>query len=144
MAIRDINLSQGIIITAFAFRSAGEVPRPPEAMQIPVLIDSNIYQLRGQLERIEIDRAIKTLTSSDLLRLQRFAKFRVRGLGRAASGRDWEDLLGEALYRTLKGTDDTKTAGIGTEKCLSCSTSRAQYRASRVSGSGSSKRATLI
>jgi CheY-like chemotaxis protein len=108
MAIRDINLSQGIIITAFAFRSAGEVPRPPEAMQIPVLIDSNIYQLRGQLERIEIDRAIKTLTSSDLLRLQRFAKFRVRGLGRAASGRDWEDLLGEALYRTLKGTDDTQ------------------------------------
>jgi hypothetical protein len=77
-------------------------------MQIPVLIDSNIYQLRGQLERIEIDRAIKTLTSSDLLRLQRFAKFRVRGLGRAASGRDWEDLLGEALYRTLKGTDDTQ------------------------------------
>jgi hypothetical protein len=66
------------------------------------------YQLRGLLERIEIDRAIKTLTSSDLARLQRFAKFRVRGLGRAASGRDWEELLGEALYRTLKGTDDVQ------------------------------------
>ena len=108
LAIHNIDPSQGLIITAFAFRSAGEVPRPPEAMHIPVLVDSNIYQLRGLLERIEIHRAIRTLTSSDLLRLQRFAKFRVRGLGRAASGRDWEDLLGEALYRTLKGTDVTQ------------------------------------
>lgn len=106
LAIRNIDPSQGVIITAFAFRSAGEVPRPPEAMHIPVLIDSNIDHLRGLLERIEIDRAIKTLTSSDLLRLQRFAKFRVRSLGRAASGKDWEDLLAEALHRTLIGTED--------------------------------------
>lgn len=108
MAIRDIDPSQGIIITAFAFRSAGEVNRPPEAMHIPVLVDSNIYQLRGLLERIEIDRAIKALSPSQLLRLQKFAKFRIRGLGRAASGRDWEDLLGEALHRTLMGTKDTR------------------------------------
>jgi hypothetical protein len=60
------------------------------------------------LEKIEIDRAIKALTSSELLRLQRFAKFRVRGLGRAASGKDWEDLLGEALYRTLMGAEDSQ------------------------------------
>ncbi|HEX4920112.1 MAG TPA: response regulator, partial [Candidatus Bathyarchaeia archaeon] len=108
LAIHNIDPAQGVIMTAFAFRNAGEVPRPPEAMHIPVLVDSNIYQLRSLLERIEIDRAIKTLTSSDLLRLQRFAKFRVRGLGRAASGRDWEDLLAEALYRTLKGTEDSQ------------------------------------
>jgi CheY-like chemotaxis protein len=106
MAIHDIDPSQGIIIAAFAYRSAGEVPRPPEAMHIPLLIDSNIYKLRSLLEKIEIERAIKALTSSELLRLQRFAKFRVRGLGRAASGKDWEDLLGEALYRTLMGTED--------------------------------------
>ncbi len=108
MAIHHIDLSQGIIIAAFAYRSAGEVPRPPEAMHIPLLFDSNLYQLRSLLEKIEIDRAIKALTSSELLRLQRFAKFRVRGLGRAASGRDWEDLLGEALYRTLMGAEDTQ------------------------------------
>jgi hypothetical protein len=78
-------------------------------MHIPLLIDSNIHQLRSLLERIEIDRAIKALTSSELLRLQKFAKFRVRGLGRAASGRDWEDLLGEALHRTLMGTKDKQS-----------------------------------
>jgi len=108
LAIHDIDPSQGIVITAFAYRSAGEVPRPPEATNIPILVDSNPHQLRSLLEKIEIDRAIKTLKSSELLRLQRFAKFRVRGLGRAASGRDWEDLLGEALYRTLMGTKDTQ------------------------------------
>jgi CheY-like chemotaxis protein len=108
MAIHDLDASQGVIIAAFAYRSPGEVPRPPEAMHIPLIIDSNVSQLRSLLEKIEIDRAIRALTSSDLLRLQRFAKFRVRGLGRAASGRDWEDLLGEALYRTLMGAEDTQ------------------------------------
>ena len=32
----------------------------------------------------------------------------VRGVGRAACGRDWEDLLGEALYRTLIGAEDAR------------------------------------
>ena len=109
LAIHNIDASQGVIITAFAFRSVGEVPRPPEAMHIPLLIDANIHQLCSLLERTEIDRAINALTSSDLLRLQRFAKFRVRGLGRAASGRDWEDLLAEALHRTLMGTKDKES-----------------------------------
>src|SRR5215470_7280282 len=44
--------------------SAGEVPRPPEAIHIPILLDANIYPLRGLLDKIEIDRAIKALTSS--------------------------------------------------------------------------------
>lgn len=108
MAIRDIDPSQGIIIAAFDYRSAGEVPRPPEVMHIPLLIDTGRGQLRSLLEKIEVDRAIKTLTCSELLRLQQFAKFRVRGLGRAARGRDWEDLLEEALYRTLVGAEDTQ------------------------------------
>jgi len=108
LAIHSIDPLQGIIIAAFAYRSAGEIPRPAEAMRIPFLLDVNIHQLRSLLEKIEIDRAIKALTSPELLRLQRFAKFRVRGLGRAASGRDWEDLLGEALYRTLMGAEDAQ------------------------------------
>lgn len=108
MAIRTIDPSQGIIIAAFAYQSAEEVFRPPELMHIPLLIDFSIFQLRSLLEKIEVDRAIKALTSSELLRLQKFAKFRLRGLGRAARGRDWEDLLEEALYRTLIGAQDAQ------------------------------------
>jgi len=108
LTIHRIDPSQGIIIAAFAYRSAGEVPRPLEAMHIPLLTDSSVFQLRNLLEKIEVDRAIKALTSADLLRLQKFAKFRVRGIGRAACGRNWEDLLGEALCRTLIGAEDAQ------------------------------------
>jgi CheY-like chemotaxis protein len=103
MAIREINPSQGIVIAAFAYRNAGEVPRPRELMHVPLLTDFHNSQLRSLLEKIEVDRAIEALSSSELLRLQRFANFRVRGLGRAARGRTGEDLLGEALLRTLIG-----------------------------------------
>jgi CheY-like chemotaxis protein len=108
MAIRDISPSQGIIIAAFDYRNAGEVPRPQELIHVPLLIDIGNFQLRSLLEKVEVDRAIESLTSSDLLRLQQFADFRVRGLGRAARGRTGEDLLAEALVRTLLGTEDTR------------------------------------
>ena len=108
LAIREIDSSQGIVIAAFAFSTAVEVPRPPEAMHFPILVDCSVLQLRGSLEKIEVDRAIKTLTSADLLRLRQFAKLLVQGIGRAARGRDWEDLLEEALYRTLIGARDTQ------------------------------------
>jgi CheY-like chemotaxis protein len=103
MAIRKIDPSQGMIIAALDFRNAGEVPRPRELMHIPLLIE--IFRLRSLLEKIEVDRAIKALTPSELLRLRQFADFRVRGLGRAARGRTGEDLLGEALLRTLIGAE---------------------------------------
>ena len=108
IAIRDIDPSQGIIIAAFAYQSAAEVSRPQELMHVPLLIDFSVFQLRSLLEKIEVDRAIKELSSTELLQLQLFAKFRIRGLGRAARGRDWEDLLEEALYRTLIGAEDTQ------------------------------------
>jgi CheY-like chemotaxis protein len=107
MAILNINPSQGMILAALDYRNAGEVPRPPEMMHIPVLI--SIVQLRSLLEKVEVDRAIRALTSTELLRLQKFSKFRIRGLGRAAGGRDWEDLLAEALLRTLIGAEDTQS-----------------------------------
>jgi CheY-like chemotaxis protein len=107
-AIREINPSQRMIIAAFDYRNAGEVPRPLELMHIPVLTDPRNSQLRSLLEKIEVDRAIEALTSSELLRLQRFADFRVRGLGRAARGRTGEDLLGEAQLRTLIGAEATR------------------------------------
>jgi CheY-like chemotaxis protein len=103
MAIRQINLSQGIIIAALDYRNAQEVPRPPELMHIPFLIDISNFHLRSLLQKIEVDRMIELLTTAELLKLQKFAQFRVRGLGRAARGRTWEDLLGEALLRTLIG-----------------------------------------
>jgi CheY-like chemotaxis protein len=106
MAIREINPSQGMIIAALDYQNAEEVPRPPELMHVPVLIDIGNFQLRSWLEKIEVDRAIETLTSSELLRLQQFANFRVRGLGRAARGRTCEDLFQEALLRTLIGAED--------------------------------------
>lgn len=108
MAIREINPSQGIIIAALDYQDAREVPRPQELMDIPVLIDIGNFHLRGLLEKIEVDRAIEVLTSSELLRLQQYADFRVRGLGRAARGRTGEDLLGEALLRTLVGAEATQ------------------------------------
>jgi CheY-like chemotaxis protein len=107
-AIRQIHPSQGIIIAALAYRNAGEVPRPRELMHIPLLIDISNFQLRSLLEKIEVDRAIEALTSSELLRLRQFAAFRVLGLGRNARGRTGEDLLQEALMRTLIGAEDAQ------------------------------------
>ncbi|HLM80306.1 MAG TPA: hypothetical protein VK302_06700 [Terriglobales bacterium] len=82
-------------------------PRTPW-QNIPLLIDISNFQLRGLLEKMEVDRAIEALTSSELVRLQKFADFRVRGLGRAARGRTGADLLGEAVLRTLIGAEDTQ------------------------------------
>jgi len=107
-AIREINLSQGIIIAALDYQTAQEVTRPRELMHIPLLIDISNFQLRGLLEKIEVDRMLEMLTTAELLKLQRFADFRVRGLGRAADGRTGKDLLGEAVVRTLTGAEDTQ------------------------------------
>lgn len=51
----------------------------------------------------EIRTAINSLTGPELLRLEKFARLRIRGLGRASAGRDWKDLLGEAIKATLAG-----------------------------------------
>jgi hypothetical protein len=49
----------------------------------------------------EIMTAIQCLSDADNLRLQKYARFRIRGLGKASAGRDWRDLVGEALTATL-------------------------------------------
>lgn len=99
LAIRNIDSSQGLILGAFAFRTAAEVQRPKEAMNIPVLLDHT--GLKELLEKIEIDLAIKILNRGDLGRLQQIARFLLRNIGRAARGRDWEDLLSEAVCLDL-------------------------------------------
>jgi len=107
-AIRRIDPSQGIIILAFDFRSVGDVPQPPELMNVPLVVDISAPRLRIALEKIEVDRAVKALTRAEQLRLQQFAMFRVRGLGRAAGVRDWQDMLQEALYRNFIGATDPR------------------------------------
>lgn len=52
----------------------------------------------------EIREAIDVLRPAELLRLKKFAYFRVLGLGRASKGRNHEDLLEEAVTATLTGS----------------------------------------
>ncbi|HLV85496.1 MAG TPA: response regulator [Candidatus Sulfotelmatobacter sp.] len=107
-AIRNIDSTQAILFAAFAFSNPAEVPRPTAVMDIPLLLDCTASRIRGLLERVEIDLAIKSLTPADLLRLRTIAALLVRGIGRAARGRDWQDLLNEAQCRTLIGAGDTQ------------------------------------
>jgi len=49
----------------------------------------------------EVRAALEGLTEADLVRLDKYARYRVRGLGRKAKERDHDDLLGEAVQDTL-------------------------------------------
>jgi hypothetical protein len=49
----------------------------------------------------EVRAALESLTEADLVRLEKYARYRIRGLGRAAKGRDHDDLLGAAVQDTL-------------------------------------------
>jgi hypothetical protein len=51
----------------------------------------------------EVEEAIDSLTEADLLRLEGYAIWRIRGMGRKALGRNHEDLLSEAIHATLEG-----------------------------------------
>jgi hypothetical protein len=48
----------------------------------------------------EISAAVESLSEEDLWRLEKYARYRIRGIGRAAMGRDHEDLLREAIAAT--------------------------------------------
>ena len=102
-AIRQLNPSQAIIISAFDYRDGRDVPLPQALMNIHVLIEGGL-QLRSLLEKLEVERALEAMRCADLLKLQKFANFRIRGLGRAARGRTGEDLLADAVLSTLIGT----------------------------------------
>lgn len=49
----------------------------------------------------EVRAAIDSLSEADHVRLEKFARYRIRGLGRRARGRNHEDLLSEAITDTL-------------------------------------------
>jgi hypothetical protein len=101
--ILHLKPQQGIIFAAPAYRSPDDLCLSQELMQIPVLIDISIFELRTLLSPLEARRAIDALTEGDRLRLGRSASYRIWGLGRAARNRTAEDLLGEAQLRTLTG-----------------------------------------
>jgi hypothetical protein len=58
--------------------------------------------------RDEIDQAIEALTHGQLIKLEKYAAWRIRGLGRASSQRDGEDLLQEALTSTIAGSEGSE------------------------------------
>ena len=59
--------------------------------------------VRQQAPRGRVEQAIEELSDADLHRLEAFAMWRMRGLGRRADGRTHEDLLGEALCAAIEG-----------------------------------------
>lgn len=60
--------------------------------------------MKNAATRDEIIAAIESLTRREYLRLEQYARWRIRGLGRAAKGRDWEELLREAVSATYEGS----------------------------------------
>jgi hypothetical protein len=53
--------------------------------------------------REEIVAAMEALTPRELSRLRGFARWRVQGMGRAAGGQGWKDLLAKAVAATYEG-----------------------------------------
>lgn len=52
----------------------------------------------------DINDAITSLTAADLKRLEKFARWRIKGLGRKKMGRTWEVLLNEAVVAFCSDT----------------------------------------
>lgn len=52
----------------------------------------------------EIHDAITSLTDAQLIRLKKYARWRVKGLGRKKTGREWKDLLNETVVAFCSGT----------------------------------------
>ncbi len=61
----------------------------------------------------EVQSAIRSLTEEELLRLERYARYRIRSLGGRTLGRDHEDLLEEAVVATLGGERRWKRRKVG-------------------------------
>jgi hypothetical protein len=53
----------------------------------------------------EVVAAIESLSAEQYYRLKRFAQWRMRGIGRAALGRNYDSLLAQAVVSTLEGSE---------------------------------------
>ncbi len=60
----------------------------------------------------EVKAAVEGLTQGQLLKLEKYGRYRVRGLGRKALGRDHNDLLRDALTVTLAGDRRWRKASV--------------------------------
>ena len=80
-------------------RAGGSKPRPPASGSAIATVD-------------EVQAAVEGLSAANLLRLEKFARWRVRGLGRRAGGRDHRDLLQEAMTSTLAGDRNWNKAAV--------------------------------
>lgn len=60
----------------------------------------------------EISAAIEGLSHVELLRLEKYARYRIKGLGRKAAGREHDDLLREAMAVTLAGNRRWKKSTV--------------------------------
>jgi CheY-like chemotaxis protein len=109
LEILEQDPTQPMIIIASDYRSEADVLRPKELMHVPLLIDMSNSRLRKLLESIqpwatrqEVDKAVETLTTGELLRLKQFGEARV-SFSHGADYRTGEDLLQEALRLTFEG-----------------------------------------
>jgi hypothetical protein len=53
----------------------------------------------------EVMAAVESLSAEQYYRLKRFARYRIRGLGRAARGETYVSLIDEAMSATLRGAE---------------------------------------
>lgn len=60
----------------------------------------------------QVRDALKALSVADRLRLENFAKLRVRAIGAKAAGRDHEELLHEAFVAILEGRRKWKSGSV--------------------------------
>jgi DNA-binding response OmpR family regulator len=74
--------------------------------------DSQQRPERMVATRDEIDRAIDILTPTERRKLQKWADRRVRRLGQASCGRNWEDLFNDAVLSTLNDRKKWNTSAV--------------------------------
>ena len=67
----------------------------------------------------EVRAAIEALPASAVIRLERYARARIRLIGAKSGGRDYADLLQEAVLAVLDGRRSWRPAVVGLEKLLS-------------------------
>jgi CheY-like chemotaxis protein/DNA-directed RNA polymerase specialized sigma24 family protein len=105
--------TQPMIIVAPDYQTEDEVPRRKELINVSFLLDmSNLRKALANLQpwatREEVNQAITSLTTAQLMKLRKYADWRVC-LSRGTDHRTGEDLLQEALCLTCEGAEGRGT-----------------------------------
>src|ERR1700733_4809536 len=59
--------------------------------------------------RSDLDQAITALSTADERRLEKYARYKIRGLGRRARGQTYEDLLQTAMASIYEGVESSES-----------------------------------